>query len=162
MRDIRRDIKERLDVVEQERQRLKARLEEIDEEEQMLQGFLAAENARWHNQQPTLFTPSPTGNGQVQLAMPSLVTHFLIKALNDGTPWSLERLKERAEKRGVLLGGQSPGRTLHGGLLGLKKRGVVEIVERGVWRLVNKDASTGEPVEAPRNVGVVSGDPRRT
>ena len=137
MRDIRSDIKERLDAAIEERERINKRLQDLQDQEESLRDLLEAENERWHSREPSLFPTVRHRERRVLLEPP--VAQFLLDTMADGTAWSLARLKNHAEKGGVLLGNVAPGRVLHGGLLGLKKRGLVEIVESGVWRLKKAD-----------------------
>ena len=152
MRDIRPDIKERLDAVEKMRERLLLRLVELDAQETTLREFLTAENARWHSREPTLFGPPRHIEGKVPKEAASPVTHFLTQTMGDGAAWSLERLKDHASNQGVLFGDESPGRSLHGGLLGLKKRGIVEMLDKGVWRLLIKEGAL--PAETGRAIDI--------
>ena len=144
MRDIRADIKERLDAVASSRERLAEQLRELEVDEAALRSFLEAENARWHNKEPELFRVGKRLEPRPLDETVSPVTKFLLDTLGDGTPWSLTRLKDHASNKGVVFGGDSPGRVLHGGLLGLKKRGVVAMIESGIWRLITENAP---PVE---------------
>ena len=142
MRDIRADIKERLESVATKRERLQQALVDLDDEERTLQTLLTAENARFHSREPSLFGPI-TG-------VESSITQFLLDAMSDGKAWSLERLKDLAGDRGIFTAANvSLGRVLHMALVGLKRRGIVEQVDDGVWKLVQNDAPSAKTDEAP-------------
>lgn len=78
------------------------------------------------------------------------VAPFVKGAIQDGSKWTTVRLRQEAVAQGV------PGidlstklNSFHAALLGLKSRGLVELVEKGVWRAAKPDAtgvnSTHEP-----------------
>ena len=147
MRDIRADIKERLESVATKRERLQDALVNLDEQERMLQTLLTAENARFHSREPSLF-------GHITGAKPveTSISAFLIEAMSDGNNWPLERLKQLALEQGILSPDDGAiGRSLHGALIGLKRRDLAEIVESGVWKLKEKTIGEmfGKKPEAP-------------
>lgn len=147
MRDIRPDIAERLQTVAKERERIEEHLKDLQTEERALEHFLSLENSRWHKQQPPLFSGEETA---------SPTTAFLLDILSDQKDWSLGDLKRAASSRGVLAGkgSASTGRVLHGALISLKRRGSVDMVKSGVWRL----AKTADSVD--RSQLVEDGKPR--
>ena len=140
MRDIRPDLKERLEAVETENGRLRQRLDELKNEDAMLRTMLAAENHRWHGDQRSLFTGDRISVSRLGESG-SPIAQFLLDTLSDGADWPLDRLKEHSPDKGIFATDEtSLGRALHGALIGLKRRGLVEMVGRGVWRIQKVDA----------------------
>ena len=135
MRDIRDDLKERLETIEKEKANASIKLErtllELDARERVLEDLLRQENVRAHEGQPELFIASLLTEAEHETPL----TRFILQAMADGQVWSLEKLKARAEEAGIMTDTDSPGRSLHGALLALKARGLSEIMEKGVWRL---------------------------
>ena len=138
MRDIRNDLRERLTEVESERRHLKEQLAVIDQEEHVVRRMLAHEDARWSGRQHSLFAPPV-----IEPPM-SPIRAFLLEAMSDGQSWSLERLKERAKEKELELKTDRPGQALHAALVAMKRSGLAEIVETGVWRRTNVDAPPAE------------------
>ena len=157
MRDIRRDLMDRLEEISNRRKQLVEELEILDEREAINRAFLADEERTWRASEPS----SPS-RPRIKLIAGTPVRNFILEMLGDGSPWNIKRLKAAAQGRTLFDSGKKPGWVLQGALMSLKKEGTIEAVEHGVWKLVNKDASTDKSAEASRNVGVVSGDPLRT
>ena len=130
MRDIRKDLKERLAGMAGERCAL-------DNREQFLRLLLAQEEERWSGE-PSLFSHlvKPEQPGEET----SPIRAFLVEAMADGQTWSLQRLKEHAIAKGVQFEGKSPGQSLHGALVAMKRSRLVNQVGKGKWRLKNVDA----------------------
>ena len=150
MRDIRNDLKERLESLSQERDGLEkqyqGRLREFEGRESLLRQLLHQEDVRALGDQPSLFRKVREGQADKET---SDLTRLILDMLADGQNWSLDRLKEAGEKRGVLGGFESPGRSIHGALLSLKRQAKVQNIDQGVWRQSKmKDAPTAEPAEA--------------
>ena len=105
----------------------------LDRVEEQVKGLLEYETVRMRlagRDQAALFPEDqPTERER------SLLSQFIRDALNDGTPRSLEDLKRIAQDRGMDFGGKNPGRVLHFGLLGMAQNNLVEMVEKGVWRI---------------------------
>ena len=132
MRDIRKDLEERIEETEAERAQFHRRIEALDQRIDMLRGMLESEKARWPEQQvlPGLIS----GNG-VRHRLSSPLSQFLVKALADGAPRSLTDLKRRAKDMGVDFSGKTPGRALHFALVGMQQNQMVERLETGEWKL---------------------------
>lgn len=71
------------------------------------------------------------------------IAPFIISATGDGSDWTTERLKQEAIAR------ETPGvddstklTAFHSALLGLKSRGLVRLVSKGLWCAVNTDTET--------------------
>jgi hypothetical protein len=133
MRDIRQDLRERIDKLESERLELQTQLEQLSRREITLKALLLEEDSRWSTQE-RLFPAEgehPPTNGHR-----TAYSKFLIQALIDHHgPIRLDVLKALAQQRGINFEGKNPGRVLHFALLGMAQNGVVEMVEKGVWRL---------------------------
>jgi hypothetical protein len=132
MRDIRQDLRERLDKLESERLELKTQLEQLSRREVTLKALLQEEDSRWATQVglfPTEREPLLTNGDRTAYAK------FLVQAMATHEPMTLDVLKDLAHQKGVEFDGKNPGRVLHFALLGMSQNGVVEMVESGVWRL---------------------------
>lgn len=133
MRDIRADLKERLAAIELEAADLRKKLDALGVRKQSLQLLLEQENDRWRDdsRQVVMFANKPP-TGQSPHAQ---FSNFLRGTLADKNNWSLEELKMLAIDRGLDFEGKHPGRVLHFALLGMAQNGIVQNVERGVWKL---------------------------
>ncbi len=161
MRDIRRDLMDRLEEISNRRKQLVEELEILNEREAINRAFLADEERTWRASEPSSPSRPEESRPRIKLIAGTPVRNFILEMLGDGSPWNIGRLKAAAEGRALFKSGQKPGWALQGALMGLKKDGAIEAVEQGIWKLVNKDASTDESAEASGNVGVASGDPLR-
>jgi hypothetical protein len=135
MRDLREDLRERLRAIAIERGALQNRLQYLDTLETQTKGILDYETARVRAEHaadnPALF-PELDSLGEKE---GSELSQFLRDILSDGNPRSLEDLKQAAHVRHFKFGDKNPGRVLHFALLGMSQNGLVEMVERGVWKL---------------------------
>lgn len=62
---------------------------------------------------------------------------FILRVMKDGRPWPLTELRDAALDKGLLKDSSSPGRSIMGALMGLKKQGLVD--KRGEdWILTKK------------------------
>lgn len=153
MRDIRRDLIDRLEEISNRRKQLVEELQILDEREAINRAFLAEEERRWRASESHVLSQSKEKRPRARLLPLTPVRTFILEMLADGSPWTIGRLKAAAAGRMLFRAGQKPGWVLQGALMGLKKDGAIEAVEQGVWKLVSKDASTDESVEASGNVG---------
>jgi len=135
MKDIRQDLKERLVDVDQERVRIQSRLAELTHIESGLKSLLEAEEKRWKpsTETYTLFPP-PKPNGSGKYSSP--IAQFIMAALSDGKPKTLADLKKGAQLDGIDFGDKKPGRSIHFALVGMQQNSMVEMVGKGVWKLV--------------------------
>jgi hypothetical protein len=145
MRDIRPDLKERLEGLEAESEEHKFAIIRIDQQKIGIKALLAAEDARWKSVQPALFQnghalPEDEGHqGQTPLAQ------FLQQALRDRRPQELKELVLRAIQEQINFEGKNPGRTLHFALVGLQQHGYVERDDRtGAWRWIGGEKQTAQ------------------
>ncbi len=132
MRDIRKDLSERLDELKTEREQLQRRLQVISEQENSVRQLLAEEGKRWGD------SKSLSPIAQALLSRGTQLQKFLLTILSDGVDWPLESIAEQARLRGITPKNGSVGRIMHGSLIGLKKMGLVDMPETGVWRMAKK------------------------
>lgn len=133
MRDIRVDLRERIEALSTQRAHIKTRLEQLSALELHLSALLQEEDARWVSQQPLLILPEVD-----EPKDKSALVHFLQMALDDGAPHSLEELKQLASDSALDFENKHPGRVLHFALLGMQQNGAVTMPEKGVWQLVRR------------------------
>lgn len=150
MRDIRADLKERLENIEAERIKLKKQLESLDCRETAIRDLLADEIARMGNDQPQLFTRPRLAHeheGESENGA-SPVSKFILETLAEGRPRFLTELKNLAERKGLLADSPSPGRSLNFALVGLQRHGYVDRLATGeaagAWILARPDTSQSE------------------
>lgn len=156
MRDIRSDLRTRLEAVGAEREKLVQRLADLDDRQRQFEGVLGDEERRWHSQD-SLFAP----NGSDQAPVSELRL-FLLETLSDGQSWQFRRIKDRALGLDLSFGKKNPGQAIHASLVAAKRRGLVDQIETGLWRIAKTDAPPAKADEASKSMGVVSGDPLRT
>src|SRR5690242_17225407 len=97
MRDIREDLKERLNIVQTEISRLNDELSILKAQEDSLSRLLEVESAQWRpdrTRQPALF-PAPEARQHAQFSA------FIREALQDEHPKTLEELKLLAVQQGM-------------------------------------------------------------
>lgn len=137
MRDIREDLRQRLQAIALQRGELQARLGWLDKAEAHVLGLLEYEKYQAQRQQEPLFTDAelPAEEERTETAQ------FLREVLADGRPRTLEELKKAASDRGLNFEGKNPGRVLHFALLGMAQNGIVEMVSKGVWHLKLEDST---------------------
>ncbi|MBI2303284.1 MAG: hypothetical protein HYU86_00860 [Chloroflexi bacterium] len=135
MRDIRRDIQERLEDVEAEKAQLQRRLSNLADNEAILRKLLEQEELRWKAQQPALagLDVVPKAQGRSPLG------RFILDTLGDGSEWTLEQLVTAAIAKGMFFNGKSPKRAIHFSLVGMKQNGLVRWVRSGVWKLESNE-----------------------
>ena len=142
MRDIRKDIRERIEAIQSYQEHLRFRLTELDKRAAALEDFLKQEEIEWKaKQQPTLFSLGETSR---EVKLRSELSRFLLDVLKDGNPHSTVELADLAVNRGVPIKGKSPLRAIHFSLVGMKNNNLVERVEPRVWRM-HKDESGETP-----------------
>jgi len=145
MRDIRKDLKERLEAIADEKRAAQNRLANLDKAETMLQVLLEEEQLRWKSQQPRLVgletVARPKTNGRTPLG------RFIREIMSDGREWQTAELAKLAKNRGLIAEGKSPLRVLHFSLVGMKQNGLVEKVGLTSWRLPRHSENGGEASE---------------
>jgi hypothetical protein len=136
MRDIRPDLRERLQSVLNKRQTYQRALDALSVEENLLTKLLQAEDAMFDTS--TLFDAvedaKPTELSPPQPASP--LSEVLLDTLKTKSgPVTIEELKQSAAQRGVPFGGKRPGRVIHFVMLGMAQHNLVEKKDGG-WMLV--------------------------
>jgi hypothetical protein len=136
IRDLREDIRQRLQLIAIERGQIQERLSVLEETEQHLRSFAKYEEMRVkYEQEQNMSLPFVPPDEQPTESERSLLSQFLRRTLADAKNWSLDELKEAAIKSNLSFDGKNPGRVLHFALLGMSQSGLVQMVEKGVWRM---------------------------
>jgi hypothetical protein len=150
-RDIRDDLRERLAGIPRVREELHAKIAALDEYEAQLKGLLKIEEQMAVNdakppsaRQPlvTRRTAQPVEEEaddaeETEESQEGLSQEFeadILSILSDGEDWEHARIKEEMETKGWTEGAVSMGRQIHGTLLALRHRGLVESLGSGMWR----------------------------
>ncbi len=157
MRDIRPDLKERLDAVEADREaiqkRFQAELDALSARAETLRDMIRLEDAKWATEPPKgEAAPSvQAGNEAIERAILSLLP-IGIEAPHSSIRISLEG------RELLRLDDPQRGRALQGILMSMRYRGLVEIVEgkQGVWRRA-KPSSVGTLVGPQKETGANRG-----
>ena len=133
MRDIRSDLRERLEATVKQRNELNGRVRALEAQEQRLRALLNDEEFSHVHQLPLASCPpssEATGGGRLR--------EFVLGSLQDGHDWSLQGLKEQAHGIGLTTVGAS-GRSLNITLVNLLREGLVTRASNGRWRLRDQD-----------------------
>jgi hypothetical protein len=126
MRDIRSDLKERLESVSKERQSLQSRLAELDQIEAGIKALLAREDQRL-SMGIAVVGPAHPADNHIPTGGTPLATFILKTAYQGSKRWlMLGDFKRAAEEAQFDFGEKSPGRTLHRALVGLTTNGYLE------------------------------------
>lgn len=136
MIDLREELRQRLSAIDLEKATIRERLTWLDHLTEQVKGLLEFETMRVRSlvgDQPGLFPGDNDGER-------SMLSMFIRDALNDGLPHTLDDLKRVAQDRGMQFGDKNPGRVLHFALLGMAQNGVVEMVDKGIWKLARETA----------------------
>jgi len=137
MRDITKDLQERIGEIRAERAQLQRRIDLLTDRERILISMLEDERMRWPGQ-PTL--PGLDGTNGLRLSSP--LSRFLMETLRTHGPQSLDELKRRALDLGLDFSRKNPGRTLNFALVGMKQHHMVDRLDTGQWKLADrKDGS---------------------
>ena len=130
MRDIRSELRERLQATMRQRMELGEQLQALDAREQRLRALLQDEELVRGRRRELQLLPLPIPSEGVRLR------EFVVGSLGDGHAWSLEELKEHARGVGLMTVGAS-GRSLNITLVNLLREALVR-------RLPNGQCSTYE------------------
>lgn len=133
MRDIRPDLKARLELMARRRddaeQRYEAELQGIDAEEAMIKSLLEAEERRIAAGYATMPRHPAAAND---------LENAILDILGDQRDWPHANVKAELIGRGIGKEDASFGRSVHATLLSMSNRGLVESVGMGVWRITKK------------------------
>ncbi|MGD0855325.1 MAG: hypothetical protein ABSA18_05920 [Dehalococcoidia bacterium] len=133
MKDLKRDLEDRLGSVTDERKQLQIRLAKLTELEQALALLIREEGLRTDTEQLSLM-PVRTVKGQKVMGH-TVLSQFIAKALGDGKPRSRKELERLAKTDHINFKDKSPGRVIHFALVGLQRNNYAKMVEPGVWQL---------------------------
>lgn len=138
MRDIRWDLRERLEATVKQRNELSGRVRALEAQEQRLRALLNDEEFSHVDQLPLASCP-PSGKatGGARLR------EFVLGSMQDGHEWSLQDLKKHAHGIGLTAVGAS-GRSLNITLVNLLREGLVTRLRNGRWRY--QDQATQLPL----------------
>ncbi len=146
MRDIRSDLQERIEAIEDSIASLEDRLAKLEADKGAIQTLLDAENRRWHQTSGfvrrvpdyLIATRSKPESSRDGLRL----TDYVLKLLAHGEQLSLEELRDKALADGYLIDAASPGRSMQGTLIGLKKRKMIDKLKNGKWAVPKTSAQT--------------------
>lgn len=127
MRDIRKDLRDRLEAINSQRERLEKRLTQLDEKRAMLKTLLQEEEAEWSVKQPTLLELG----GNLPQKMRGQIEAFLLTTLSDDNPHNINDLIVLAKNRGVPI---KDKRSINAPLQGMRRKNLVRTDGKGVWR----------------------------
>jgi len=129
VRDIRQDLRERLDAVAAEQDRLQKQVGDLEGQKKLLETLLQEEERRWPDSNPGVAVNGKNGHNTRDLS------ELILEIMSDGEDWYGSTVAAVAEKRGYHFGDAKPGRSTHFTLLGLAKNNRVESVGLGKWKL---------------------------
>ncbi len=144
MRDIRDDLRERLHGLREQRDllqaQLQAKLDEIALYEQHLSALLDMEEKRADAEQPRLAfdgPPPPDMVGpQLSVSAKDKLESVILVLLQDGQPRGHTVIRDELERAGFGIGERHFGRKVHGTLMSMRSREMVENLGFGTWRRV--------------------------
>jgi len=140
MRDIRKDLRERIEDIRSHQEVLQLRIKRLEEQAAMLENLLKQEEADWQVRQPALFDLGKGSSARVR----SELSRFLLAALNDGKPHGIVELVDLAQSKGIPIKGKSPRKAIHFALVGMKQNKIVEMLESGVWKIAGNGSGKVE------------------
>ena len=141
MRDIRSDLKERLQLTISERQDLEAQLRLKVATEDGIRELLKQEEQRFAVMVEPLFPSSETAGGELRKILLQIFSR-------ERRPLWLDDIKVEVAKTGYDFGEKAPGRAIHFALIGLVQTGDVERLDDKSWRATVKHNFTA-PESAP-------------
>lgn len=124
-RDIRSDLRERIDAIDTEIQTLEHQLDDLSFRKESLVALLKAEDQEW----------SGGESSRKQLGPHQRLSNILMDLLQNGEAWSGKTLAAYAQKKGFDFDNSSPGRVTHSTLVGMSRTGIVKSLGAGRWKL---------------------------
>ena len=131
MRDIRGDLRERIDLLAAERVKLETRMTELSKQEQSYKLALLQEEERFNSSLSSSHSIAEAAVGSSAGLAELLITAIASK----NRPVDLDELKTEIGKTPYDFGDRAPGRAIHFGLVGLANRGEVEKLPDGRWAM---------------------------
>ena len=142
MKDIRKDLRERINDMRSRQERLQIQIKELNTRANMLEVLLDQEEREWRQKQPTLLD---LGTDVSPVRTHSELSRFLLNSLRDGNPHNTDELVALAENKGIPIKGKSPRRAIHFALVGMKQNNLVEMVRSRVWKIAGNGSGKAEP-----------------
>jgi chromosome segregation ATPase len=140
MRDIRKDLEERIEAIESRKVHFLFQIKRLDEKLTGLRQLLEQEEAEWKAKQPSLLD---LGKDIAPIKTHTELSRFLINTLSDGKLHRTNEIAALAQSRNIPIKGKSYRRAVHFSLLGMKNNKLVDWIESGVWR-IHKNRSGGD------------------
>jgi len=140
MRDIRKDLEERIDRARARRIQMLTNIQKLDESIASLQNLLDQEEAEWQARQPSLID---LGSDVSPVRTHSELSRFLLTTLSDGKLHRTDELAALAQNRNIPIKSKSYKRAVHFSLVGMKNNRLVDWVQSRVWR-IHKNESGGD------------------
>jgi hypothetical protein len=139
MRDIREDLRERLDAFAAQRVELERQLAEVQTQETSYKVALRQEEQRIRDltdsRGASLFpTSAPAMNSDAATSSPALTFVILNAMVSKRRPLALDEIKD-AISNSFDFGEKAPGRSIHFGLVGLQRAGEVDRLPDGRWTI---------------------------
>ena len=138
MRDITKDLRQRVSEIDIEIGKTQSFLEDLTNRKKNLKALLDAEENRWRNQRPTLFPELPSSLSDESKRLPPL-SQFLLDSLKDGGK-TIEALKKAVKENSVPITAKKPGRGISVALIRLSLKGLTEKKDN-IWRLKGNTAT---------------------
>ena len=130
MRDIRKDLQDRLDAVASKQEKLQKQVADLEVQKKLLLTLLREEQRRWGDDNVGL-----ESNGHKSRGLSEIIRDIM----SDGEPWYGATIAAAAEKRGYHFGNSKQGRVTHFTLIGMARKGIVQSVGTGKWKLKESD-----------------------
>lgn len=135
MKDIRPDLRERLDALEKRSAILRSQLEQNKEQEELLKNLLQHEDERFGRLEAALVAPSRSIDGDRSGAASTPLAKLIVNTIKQSDhPVTLDDLKRAAEHVKFDFGTKKPGRVLHWALVAMHENNVIERNGAG-WKL---------------------------
>jgi hypothetical protein len=141
MRDIRKDLAERILETEARKGILKKEIVRMDEKIASLKGLLDAEEAEFKARQPSLLD---LGKDVSPVRTHSELSRFLLSTLSDGEIHRTDELAALAQSRNIPIKGKSYKRAVHFSLVGMKNNRLVDWVQSRVWRIHKNESGKAD------------------
>ena len=142
MRDIRKDLEERIEAIESRKVHLEFQIKRWDGKLIALKQLLEQEESEWQEKQPSLLD---LGKDISPVKTHSEISRFLLNTLSDGQLHRTNELATLAQNRGIPIKSKSYRRVVHFSLVGMKNNKLVDWVESGVWRIHKNGSGKVEP-----------------
>jgi uncharacterized coiled-coil protein SlyX len=132
MRDIRKDLEERIETLEKRKALSLIQIKKLEERVANLRQLLELEQAEWEAKQPSFLS---LGKDVLPVRTHSELSRFLLNTLSDGNLHRTEELAVLAQSRNIPIKGKSYKRAVHFSLVGMKNNRLVDWVQSRVWKI---------------------------